>query len=325
MPLFDEAVVEDIKSLDVTRCEKTLEQGDLILKLIPLGRRGQPNGGKEALLALSLATGIDATTLRDRRYVSSRVPNALRNAFATWSAYHEVARVTDDNEREALLARMMEPNPETESRRWTVDAVREALDRPPRDHSQRRRPEEGSLEERLALYKKLQRDQEVMDAISRALLEAGRETAEQKLQRERDAARKEARDFKASQQALEKSLKEMAARLAKLEQAEGGVEAHDDAETDERGEIVAGSEERVKAALEADVAFKYREYAGNLENFTGRNDPEEVAVALLASNLPVHPDSYTVQARKLGAWLDGLEGALRSTPRVRLVPQQGAS
>lgn len=332
MPKFDEAVIEEIKSLDVTRCEAALAQGDLIERLVPTGGSKARNGGMEALLALSLVTGIALNSLRHRRYVSGRVPHALRGACATWSAYHEVARVGDDLEREALLARMLEPNPDTASHRWTVDAVREALDRAPRDHSRRKtQPGEAegldSLEARLEAYKRLQGDKEVMDAIARALLGAGKETPEQKLARERDEALQEASDFKASHKAMEQSLAEMKKRLEALEGAEQptGVQTDRTPEKDARGEIVAGQEARVKAALEADVAFKYREYASNLENFTGRNAPAAVATALLASNIPVHPDTYRTQATKLGAWLDALDTALGTTPRLRVVaPTEGA-
>ena len=240
MPGFDKAVVEDIKALEEQRGEGALEQGDLIETQVPTGSDRSNNGSGGSLVDLAEATGISAETLRMRRFVSVRIPAHVRGITSgvAWSSYQALAYIPDEEERFGYLQQMRDADPGTESGRWTLEATLLLLGKEPKNKPAYRVSPRASLEARLETYRRLQADKEVLEAISRELLQAGKETPEQRLQRERDQARQEARDFKTGYVNMQRNLADMKARLEALEALEAddeGVKSKDDEEFEAEG------------------------------------------------------------------------------------------
>lgn len=97
------------------------EMGDVALDQIPMS---SPDAGNGKVTAMAEAAGLTTSALLERRFVASRVPLTARAAGVSWSVYWEVATESDDDARRQLLDMVAQPNPATESRRWTVSTIR---------------------------------------------------------------------------------------------------------------------------------------------------------------------------------------------------------
>jgi len=333
VPEFDAAVVERIKAMDAEEVENRLEQGDLIERLVPTKANGRPAKtatgvavSEEATLeALAEQTGIPATTLRRRRQVSVAIPPEMRMPGVAWSAWLALTSVAEDD-RTDLVARMAAEEPGTKSGRWTLAAVLTLAGKTQKNQALYRVNPNAPLDDRVAAYKRLQGDKEVMDAIAREVLGVKKQTPEERLREQLKGVREERDDFKARFLALEKSLKDVQEEFGRLkaEQPQGGqtgVEAKPGAT--EAATAMAGSEARVKEKLAKDKAAQYTRLVGPLENFANNQEASEVALALLTENVPVSADTRAATASKVASWLNDVASALRQMPRLRLLSKIG--
>jgi hypothetical protein len=144
---LDEAA-ERIKALDVEGSSNAFEMGDIALAAVPIvetefdettegqafaGSAGQfkDQGVTATLKELADKAGVSWKTIKNRRFVSARVPVALRKATGGWWIYHRIANVPDPDHRAELLDLVSRPNPEREDGRWTEAALRPYLPKRP--------------------------------------------------------------------------------------------------------------------------------------------------------------------------------------------------
>lgn len=282
MPDFDRAVVEEIKTLDVSRCEAALRQGDLVQRLIPLGSDHTNNGAWEALEALAEETGVSAKTLEMRRLVAVRVPETLRRGSATYTAYAEAAMVADPAERTALLERMRTPHLGTRSGRWTVDAVRAHL-----GHAERRH-----------------------DALERALRDADAERLAQAAATLMSSPAVVAAAAADPESPVAQAMEDMADAVMRrrLEEASG-----------EPTERVSVYVERVHDAKASSPSYQYLRVRAILSAFMARFPIDAVAGDLVGQGSTDRPDIYVQGAEESSAWFARLAQALRAEARPRVV------
>jgi len=134
-----EQSVNRIRQLDASEGQVAFEMGDEVLEQAPIGAGHANTGGLEILQRLAVETGVDFEVLRQRRFVSSRVPHGTRVPSVAWAIYREIAYVEDVIERERLL-KLVATEDATQlvdgvwrptrhktadgRPRWTVDAIR---------------------------------------------------------------------------------------------------------------------------------------------------------------------------------------------------------
>jgi hypothetical protein len=129
-------VAERIRELDATEEKTTWDvafaMGDAVLEAAPIGQRGIDNGSGEILRLLAEKSDVEPERLRERRFVSSRVPNGARAPFVVWAVYRQIAHVDDERERERLFKKVATEEATqlvdgvwrpTKTKRWTVDAI----------------------------------------------------------------------------------------------------------------------------------------------------------------------------------------------------------
>jgi hypothetical protein len=135
---FQQAV-DRIRELDASEGMTAFEMGDVVLDQVPMGDDHANNDRDTILTRLASETGVDYEVLRQRRFVSSRVPQGTRVPSVTWAVYREIAQVSDERERGKLLKKVAtdvatqyvdgawRPTPRE---RWTVDAIRTHIGKP---------------------------------------------------------------------------------------------------------------------------------------------------------------------------------------------------
>lgn len=138
---FDQAVSR-IRQLAENEGMTAFEMGDEALDQCPMAQPNMRNASEVKLAELAEASGVPFTTLENRRFVSSRVTPAFRNAGVPWQVYANVARVGDATKRQDLLVRLLsfdftaEPtlivNGALRTKRWwTIDAIMSHLGETP--------------------------------------------------------------------------------------------------------------------------------------------------------------------------------------------------
>ncbi len=121
---FEQAVAR-IKELDGGQTTDRLEMGDIALGQVPLN--GSRDGKEDHLQKLADSTGVAFDTLKDRRYVASRITTELRNSLIPWTSLKLLAGIEDESERREWLEMAATPCEKTKSGRWTVDALRDEM------------------------------------------------------------------------------------------------------------------------------------------------------------------------------------------------------
>jgi len=146
---IDAIEAEIDQQAEVSKTPLYFEMGDLALEEVPL-RQGANIGATERLEQLARETNVAAELLRQRRFVSSRVPFVFRITKVPWSVYAAIARSPDEGGRAVGLNRLAElinggllDQPPTEyvaktgkwnrpsHGRWTVDAILSHVGYPP--------------------------------------------------------------------------------------------------------------------------------------------------------------------------------------------------
>jgi hypothetical protein len=167
MLTFDQAV-ERIKVLEdaLQHQEATtaFEQGDIALALAPLGDDGAHNGSQGTLERLAEATGVPLGTLRDRRLVAARVPPTERSVGVPWSAYQIIANLGNGALRARMLAALQHEAPPAPHQRWSVNAVRQAIGRPPTNGTAD--ITEASPERKAEVFAQLAADPDIRQAVA---------------------------------------------------------------------------------------------------------------------------------------------------------------
>jgi len=98
------------------------EIGDIALVVAPLGQLGTNNGADSTLQELAEKSGVPVDSLRQRRYVSSRIPMSSRLPAVAWSTYQTLAGISDKAERAEWIKRV-NANP----KKWVRTDLRIAL------------------------------------------------------------------------------------------------------------------------------------------------------------------------------------------------------
>jgi hypothetical protein len=96
------------------------EMGDVSLDQVALGAT-EP----ERLKQMAEAAGLTNVQLEQRRLVAARVPLGWRSDEVSWSVYREIVKhTTEEDTVRGLCAVVAQPNPTTESKRWTASSIR---------------------------------------------------------------------------------------------------------------------------------------------------------------------------------------------------------
>ena len=257
---FEEGV-RRLKALAVRAAQTAFEMGDVALDVVPLGVDHTNNGSGQTLVDLAEQAGIDANTLRERRFVASRVPDASREASVSWSAYREIANgVPDEAKRLLLFEKIRTTKPDTISGRWTVSAVRVLMGRQAIYHPAEPLDQHlanASPGQKVEVVKTLLTDQTVRDAFTKP---GGSLAPEVEALAEEQEIRKTQAD-------------------APLYEAPSPA-TWDTEEENPTAAAFAGFGDRLKEAKKADVYAAYLRMEAVVRDFTAKHDPVDAAAVI---------------------------------------------
>jgi len=117
-----EQAASRIAELNRQEGHAAFEIGDIALVVAPIGQNGVRTDADTRLQELAERSGVPVDSLRQRRYVSSRIPPGSRLPAVAWSTYQTLAGISDKGERAEWIKRV-----NAKPKQWVRSDLRVAL------------------------------------------------------------------------------------------------------------------------------------------------------------------------------------------------------